>query len=140
MPESVQVGSIVDGKVVKIKPFGAIVSLGDGAQGLVHISQISEKYVQDINDIVGVGDVVTVKVLAVDEENHKITLSMKEAVAGGRGGNASAQSDRGYQRRSFEDREQAQKPGEMSFDDKLKDWIKQSNERQAGINKRNNRR
>ena len=65
MSEKLEVGSIVEGKVVRVKPFGAIVSLGN-TQGLVHISQVANSFVQDINDHVKVGDMVKVKVLSVD--------------------------------------------------------------------------
>lgn len=74
MSEKLEVGSIVEGKVVRVKPFGAIVSLGN-TQGLVHISQVANSFVQDINDHVKVGDMVKVKVLSIDEESHKIALS-----------------------------------------------------------------
>ena len=66
MSEKLEVGSIVEGKVIRVKPFGAIVSIGEQAQGLVHISQVANSFVQDINDHVKVGDTVTVKVLSVD--------------------------------------------------------------------------
>ena len=75
MSEKLEVGSIVEGKVVRVKPFGAIVSLGN-TQGLVHISQVANSFVQDINDHVKVGDMVKVKVLSIDEESHKIALSI----------------------------------------------------------------
>ena len=68
MSEKLEVGSIVEGKVVRVKPFGAIVSLGN-TQGLVHISQVANSFVQDINDHVKVGDMVKVKVLSIDEIN-----------------------------------------------------------------------
>ena len=64
MSEKLEVGSIVEGKVVRVKPFGAIVSLGN-TQGLVHISQVANSFVQDINDHVKVGDMVKVKVLSM---------------------------------------------------------------------------
>ena len=79
MSEKLEVGSIVEGKVVRVKPFGAIVSLGK-VQGLVHISQVANSFVQDINDHVKVDDVVKVKVLSIDEENNKIALSIREAM------------------------------------------------------------
>ena len=69
MSEKLEVGSIVEGKVVRVKPFGAIVSLGN-TQGLVHISQVANSFVQDINDHVKVGDMVKVKVLSIDEINE----------------------------------------------------------------------
>ena len=52
MSEKLEVGSIVEGKVVRVKPFGAIVSLGN-TQGLVHISQVANSFVQDINEEYG---------------------------------------------------------------------------------------
>ena len=73
MSEKLEVGSIVEGKVVRVKPFGAIVSLGN-TQGLVHISQVANSFVQDINDHVKVGDMVKVKVLSIDE----IIASLKD--------------------------------------------------------------
>lgn len=137
MAQEIVVGSILEGKIVKIKPFGAIVSIADGAQGLVHISQISDKFVQDINDVVAVGDAVRVKVLSKDEENGKITLSIK--AAGGDTGTGGG-SEGSETKRDDDGRDFRRKYSDLSFDEKLKDWIKQSNERQAGINKRNNRR
>ena len=69
MAEKIETGSVVEGKVVRIKPFGAIVQLEGGAQGLVHISQIANGFVQDINDHVAVGD--TVKVYAKVKEGNR---------------------------------------------------------------------
>ena len=66
MSEKLEIGTIVEGEVIKVKPFGAIVSIDGKNQGLVHISQISNSFVQDINDHIAVGDTVKVKVLSVD--------------------------------------------------------------------------
>lgn len=74
---SIQVGSVVEGKVTGIKSFGAFVEIAEGQTGLVHISQVSHTFVNDINDVLKVGDVVQVKVLNV-EEGGKISLSIKE--------------------------------------------------------------
>ena len=76
MSEKLEVGSIVEGKVVRIKPFGAIVSLGN-TQGLVHISQICDRFIKHPLEAVKLGDVVKVKVLSVDLEKKRISLSMK---------------------------------------------------------------
>ncbi|PWK10284.1 S1 RNA-binding domain-containing protein [Tumebacillus permanentifrigoris] len=73
---SIQVGSVVEGKVTGIKSFGAFVEIAEGQTGLVHISQVSHTFVNDINDVMKVGDVVQVKVLNV--EGGKISLSVKE--------------------------------------------------------------
>ncbi|PYZ93893.1 RNA-binding protein S1 [Salipaludibacillus keqinensis] len=136
-----EVGSIVEGKVTGIKPFGAFVALDEKKQGLVHISHIAHGYVKDINEQLTVGDQVKVKVLSVDEESGKISLSIKEtqpkperterprpqggAPRGGGGGNKRAGGG-----------QQSQAQGFNTLEDKLKDWLKQSNEIQADLNKR----
>ncbi|TCP55607.1 general stress protein 13 [Tumebacillus sp. BK434] len=74
---SIEVGSVVEGKVTGIKSFGAFVELAEGKTGLVHISQVSHTFINDINDVLNVGDVVQVKVLNV-EDSGKISLSIKE--------------------------------------------------------------
>ena len=74
----VSVGSIVDGKVVSVMPFGAFVDIGDNQSGLVHISEISSRYVKDINECVSKGDTVKVKVIKIDDQG-KISLSIKQA-------------------------------------------------------------
>lgn len=151
MSEKLEVGSIVEGKVVRIKSFGAIVSLGN-AQGLVHISQIANSFVQDINDHVKVGDAVKVKVLSVDEESHKIALSIREALPKeerrpkdkpGFGGrpyrqNADAKSSPNPAGEYF--RPQSSVSPSSDFEEKMKEWMKQSNERQTSLNKRANKR
>lgn len=76
---SVEVGSKVIGKVTGIKPFGAFVQLPGGKTGLVHISEVADKYVEDINEYLKVGDEIEVKVLTIGDDN-KISLSIKKAV------------------------------------------------------------
>jgi len=76
---SLEKGSIVEGKVTGVMPFGAFVSLPDGKSGLVHISEITKEYVKDINDYIKQGDTVKVKVLDIDK-NGKINLSIRQAV------------------------------------------------------------
>ena len=77
--EKYPVGNLVEGKVVRLAPFGAFVSLEDGVDGLVHISQIAEKHVAKPEDELSVGQDITVKVTEVDEANKKISLSKKQA-------------------------------------------------------------
>lgn len=73
-----KVGDIVDGKITGITNFGVFADLGEGVSGMVHISEISRTYVNDINDFVKVGDVSKMKVISVGEDG-KIALSMKSA-------------------------------------------------------------
>ena len=75
---SIEVESIVEGKVSGIMPFGAFITLPDDKVGLVHISEVATTYVSDINEHLKVGDVVRAKVLKI-EDNGKISLSIKKA-------------------------------------------------------------
>ena len=79
MSDVLEVGSIINGKVINVKPYGAFISIGDDKKGLVHISHISDDFVKDINQFLHQGDRVKVKVLSIDD-NGKIALSLKEAV------------------------------------------------------------
>ena len=69
-------GDIVYGKVTNILGYGAFV-LVDDYDGLVHISELSEKFVKNPSDIVSVGDIVKVKVIKIDNDRQKVGLSMK---------------------------------------------------------------
>jgi len=75
---SIEVGSKVQGKVTGITNFGAFVELPEGSTGLVHISEVADNYVKDINEHLKVGDQVEVKVINV-EKDGKIGLSIKKA-------------------------------------------------------------
>ena len=76
----VEVGQIYEGKVVRLMDFGAFVQILPGKDGLVHISQISDKRVEKVSDKLAEGDVVRVKVLEVDRQG-RVRLSMKEVDA-----------------------------------------------------------
>lgn len=72
---AIAAGSVLEGKVETLKPYGAFIDLGDGISGLVHISQISQKRIKTPGEVLAVGDAVKVKVLKV--EDGKLSLSMK---------------------------------------------------------------
>ena len=74
------VGAILDGKVTGITKFGAFVALPGGKSGLVHISNISDSYVNNINDFLSVGQEVKVKVMNIDQSN-RVNLSIKHALS-----------------------------------------------------------
>lgn len=78
--EKYAVGSIVEGKVVRIVPFGAFVALESTIDGLIHISQVSVHRIAKVEDELKVGDVVRCKVLEVSPEAKRISLSRKEAL------------------------------------------------------------
>ena len=73
---SIEVDSILEGKVTGIMNFGAFVSLPGGKSGLVHISEIANSFVKDVHDYLQVGQQVKVKVLGINEQG-KINLSIK---------------------------------------------------------------
>ena len=75
---SIEVGAKLQGKVSGITNFGAVIDLGAGKTGLVHISEVSNGYVKDIHDVLSVGDEVTVKVISVNDDG-KIGLSIRKA-------------------------------------------------------------
>lgn len=75
---SIEVGSKVQGKVTGITNFGAFVELPGGTTGLVHISEVADSYVKDVNDHLKVGDQVEVKVIS--EKDGKTALSIKKAI------------------------------------------------------------
>ena len=105
---SLVVGAIVEGVVTGITHFGAFVQLASGETGLVHISEVADTYVKDINDHLSKNDKVMVKILSVDG-NGKIGLSIKAAPNSGRG-----HHNRGSR---------------LSFEDKLNKFLKDSDER-----------
>ena len=76
----IEVGGIYDGKVTKIMPFGAFINIGGGNEGLLHISKISSKRVEKVEDVLSVGDEVTVKVSEIDNQG-RINLNMKDLEA-----------------------------------------------------------
>lgn len=79
--EAIQEGSVVTGKVARLTNFGAFIDLG-GVDGLVHISQISHEHVAKASDKLKVGEEVQAKVISVDPESGRVSLSIKDTLAG----------------------------------------------------------
>ncbi|MBQ8687245.1 MAG: S1 RNA-binding domain-containing protein, partial [Ruminococcus sp.] len=71
------IGDVISVKVVSITPFGAFAQIIDGVDGLIHISQLANKRVDNVKDIVSVGDQVDVKIIDVDIESKRISISMR---------------------------------------------------------------
>ncbi|TXL62888.1 30S ribosomal protein S1 [Aeromicrobium terrae] len=74
-----QIGQIVPGKVTKLVPFGAFVRVEEGIEGLVHISELAERHVEIPEQVVQIGDSVMVKIIDIDLERRRISLSLKQA-------------------------------------------------------------
>lgn len=77
-PEDLEEGMVLEGVVTNVTPFGAFVDIGVHRDGLVHVSQLADEFVEDPHQIVKVGDQVWVRVLGVDHERERIALSMKD--------------------------------------------------------------
>jgi small subunit ribosomal protein S1 len=74
---------ILDGEVTKLVPFGAFVRVGEGVEGLVHISELSDKHVETAEQVVAVGQKVPVKIIEIDGDRRRISLSIRQALPGG---------------------------------------------------------
>lgn len=74
-------GDTIEGKVVRIGSFGAFVALEPGIDGLIHISQVAPRRIEKVEDELKVGDIVTVRILNVDPERHRISLSRRAVLA-----------------------------------------------------------
>lgn len=79
--ETIHAGDVLTGKVQRIASFGAFVDIG-GVDGLVHISQLSHEHVEKVSDVVTEGQEVQVKVLSVDRDSERISLSIKDTLPG----------------------------------------------------------
>ena len=110
-----KVGEVVEGTVKTITNFGAFVDLGDGQTGLVNISEIADGYVKDVAEFLSQDQKVKVKILNVDEQNKKITLSIKKV-------NETRSNNNEYQKKT-----------EISFEDRLSKFLKDSEERQSEV-------
>lgn len=122
MGKKYEVGEELTGKVTGIQPYGAFVALDEETQGLVHISEITYGFVRDINDYLAVGDEVKVKVLEVDHDAGKISLSIRALQEAPNNHNKT-----GRPRKSLQDKvKEHDAEGFNSLKDKLKDWIDRS--------------
>ncbi|NEU32555.1 RNA-binding protein S1 [bacterium LRH843] len=142
---SIEVGSKIQGKVTGITHFGAFVELLGGSTGLVHISEVADNYVKDINEFLKVGDEVLVKVVNV-EQDGKIGLSIRKAQdrpdrperpARPEGADRPARPSRPYTQRPNRpqsaggrgQRPSQARPATVTFEDKMSRFLKDSEER-----------
>ena len=135
---SIEVGSIVEGVVTGITPFGAFVELPEGKVGLVHISEVADEYVRDVHDFLKEKDKVKVKVLTVDDRG-KIGLSIKQLQEKKPQEARPAEAPRRPMppRRGGDFRRQGRfSPGSASFEDKLSRVLKDSDERLTDLRRK----
>jgi len=112
MSTSVEVGNVVEGVVTGITNFGAFVELPNGKTGLVHISEIADAYVHEVSDYVRNNDRIKVKVLSISDDGEKIGLSLRQANPGPP---------------EFVTPKKESNKG--SFEDKMKEFMKESEEK-----------
>ena len=117
---SIDVGSIVEGKVTGITSFGAFVELENGKTGLVHISEVADTYVRDINDFLKEQDRVKVKVINITD--GRIGLSIKQA-------------NPNYSEGAHQSRSKRKTASSASFEERLARFLKDSEERQQALRK-----
>ena len=132
----VELGSIVEGKVTSVMPFGAFIDLPGKQSGLVHISEVSSRYINDINDYIKKGDKVKVKVIKIDDDG-KISLSIKQA---------EQKKDKGRTKRDPHEKKEFVRPAEldwstssegMSLDDMLSKFKQDSDEKMQSLRRSN---
>ena len=138
------VGAIVEGKVTGITKFGAFVALPENKSGMVHISEVASSFVNDIKDFLQEGQQVKVKIINIDQAG-RINLSIKKAQPQEprqprqerREGGFAPRQPRFQQRQGGAPRGRAQQapkdPSTMTFEDKLKAFMTDSESRQADV-------
>ena len=136
------VGTIVSGKVTTITKFGAFVTLEGGKSGLVHISEVANRFVSDVHDFLESGQEVQVKILSVTPEG-RINLSIKQAQPPRpQQNNRNSRTPRAPRPAPVQE---SAPPAEASFEDKLKQFLSASDSKMSELNrnrdnKRGNRR
>ncbi len=118
----VTIGEVVEGRVTGITKFGAFVKLVNGRDGLVHISEIANEFVADINQFVTVGDTVKVKVIGLNTKLNKFDLSIKQTLE-----DAKKPIDKVKMRPILKRSENSM------FEDKLSSFLKKSEEKQNDL-------
>lgn len=129
MTDKFEAGQILEGKVKGIQPYGAFVALNDEIQGLVHISEVTHGFVKDIHEHLTIGDDVKVKVLNVDEENNKVSLSIRATQE------PPKKQVKPQKTQATNHQQENSNDGFNTLKDKLEEWIEQSEEREGSFKK-----
>jgi general stress protein 13 len=120
MTSTYKAGQLLEGKVTGIQPYGAFVALDEDTQGLVHISEVTHGYVKDINEHLAIGDEVKVKILHVDEEQNKVSLSIRATEE------PPVKTSQPKKKPAVKQQQDQQSSGFNTLKDKLEEWIEQS--------------
>ena len=130
-----EIGQVYKGKVTGITKFGAFVQMENGVSGMVHISEVSQSYVNDINEFLKQGQEVTVKVIAIDEKG-RVNLSIKKALPPAPAPVQSAPRNNNMKKPASEPVSQEN----LSFEDKLKLFMHTSESKISDLNRSADRR
>lgn len=117
-----EAGQTVEGKVTGIQSYGAFVALDNDTQGLVHISEVTHGFVKDINEHLSVGQKVNVKVIQVDAEKNKISLSIRATEEAPK----KEQSRPAAKRKPQAKQQEQDNAGFNTMKEKLEEWMKKS--------------
>lgn len=135
MALALEVGSIVEGKITGVKKFGAFVALPGGRSGMVHISEVSNDFIEDLDTVLSDGQDVKVKIINIAEDG-KIALSIKRTLPrpepGAQRGRP-ARPARSEAPRVWQPKAQAVPQGSMSFEDMMSRFKSQSEEKIADL-------
>ena len=127
-----EVGSILEGKVTGVKKFGAFVALPEGKTGMVHISEVSNEFIQDLSTVLEEGQTVKVKVINIAEDG-KIALSIKRTLPAPTRQQSQRPRGGAQQRQAQPNRQQPSAPQQKSFDDMLKQFMSESDSKMSSI-------
>lgn len=127
-----EVGAVLKGKITSITKFGAFVSLPESKNGMIHISEVANGFVKDINDFLKIGQEVEVRVCSVDEKG-RIALSLKQVKQEEK--SEKRTENQFFNKRSVPEVISEKKPSNESFEDMMSKFMKTSNEKISDLRK-----
>lgn len=112
-----QVGDLIVGTVTNVKPFALFLSFSDNTNGMLHISELSDKYVRDVESFASIGDEIKVKILSIDDTNGFLRVSLKQV----------AESDRYILKNNKDNKFPHIKESDFKdLEEKLPQWIEET--------------
>ncbi len=131
-----KVGEILEGKIVSVKEYGVFVDMSDELSGMVHISEVANDYVKNINDFVKVGDTVKVKVLNIGEDG-KVSLSIKRALPMPKKSQSNGRDYAGQRKPNPNFEWSPSKPEPASFEEMMNRFKASSDEKFSDLKRKN---
>ncbi|MFI3226426.1 MAG: S1 RNA-binding domain-containing protein [Clostridia bacterium] len=130
-----EIGEVFEGKVTGITKYGCFVAFGENKSGMVHISEVSNTFVNDINDVVKIDQEVKVKIIKIDE-NGRVNLSIKKAEPRP----ARQPQQRRDEVQHYTPKKKVVDMSELSFEDKMKMFMTNSQERLTDVKHNNEKK